>query len=42
MRRYDGMSHGFLSLASVDVSKLTLQEIAAALTERLASDRESL
>jgi len=24
------MSHGFLSLASVDVSKLTLQEIAAA------------
>jgi acetyl esterase len=42
VRRYDGMPHGFLSLPSVDVSKLALQEIAAALTERLASDRSSL
>ena len=39
VRRYDGMPHGFLSLPSVNVSKLALQEIAAALTERLASDR---
>jgi len=42
VRRHDGTPHGFLSLPSVDVSKLALQEIAAALTDRLASDRQSL
>jgi acetyl esterase len=36
VRRYAGMPHGFLSLPSVDMSKRALNEIAAALRERLA------
>jgi acetyl esterase len=39
VRRYDAMPHGFLSMPTVDAGRRALDEIAAALRERLAAGR---
>jgi acetyl esterase len=39
VRRYDAMPHGFLSMPTIDTTTRAMDEIVAALTERLASDQ---
>jgi acetyl esterase len=39
IRRYDAMPHGFLSMPTIDTTTRAMDEIVAALTERLGSDR---